>query len=202
MTAAETLAGYDVSRETLDRLTIYRDLLEKWNTRINLVSRASLETAWTRHFADSLQLLDLAPTGARSWADLGSGAGFPGLVVAIARPELQVVLVESDTRKAAFLRTVAAATGVAPIVHEARIEMLPGLGADILSARALAPLPVLLAYAEKHREPGGICLFPKGGTVHNEIEEAERQWRFDYQIHPSRTSSEAAIVEIGAMARA
>ncbi|WP_299131490.1 16S rRNA (guanine(527)-N(7))-methyltransferase RsmG [uncultured Amaricoccus sp.] len=204
MSAPETLAGLDVSRETLERLTIYHDLLRKWNAKINLVSRASLEGAWTRHFADSLQLLDLAPPRAdrRSWVDLGAGAGFPGLVVAIARPDVRVLLVESDARKVAFLRAVATATGVSPIIHEARIEALPGLDADILSARALAPLAKLLAYAEKHRAPTGICLFPKGGTVHKEIADAERQWRFEYRVHPSRTDPEAAIVEIGALARA
>ena len=202
MSDADPLDGFDVSRETMARLMIYRVLLGKWTAKINLVSRASLADAWTRHFADSLQLLDLAPLGSGSWVDLGSGAGFPGLVVAIARPEVRVVLVESDTRKAVFLREVAAATGASPIIHEARIEALAPLGAAILSARALAPMGTLLAHAEKHRAPGGICLFPKGEAVHKEIREAERGWRFDYRIHPSRTDPQAAIVEIGALARA
>lgn len=195
------LEGFNVSRETLGRLTIYRDLLEKWTAKINLVSRNSLAEAWTRHFADSLQLLDLAPTDSNPWVDLGSGAGFPGLVVAIARPEARVVLVESDTRKVAFLRTVAAATGASPTILESRIEELAPLGAAVLSARALAPLGALLAHAEKHRAPGGICLFPKGEAVHKEISEAKRDWRFDPVIHPSRTDPQAAIVEIGALAR-
>lgn len=195
------LEGFNVSRETLGRLTIYRDLLEKWTAKINLVSRNSLAEAWTRHFADSLQLLDLAPTDSNPWVDLGSGAGFPGLVVAIARPEARVVLVESDTRKVAFLRTVATATGASPTILESRIEELAPLGAAVLSARALAPLGALLAHAEKHRAPGGICLFPKGEAVHKEISEARRDWRFDPVIHPSRTDPQAAIVEIGALAR-
>lgn len=206
MTAADVWAACDVSRETLDRLRIHQRLLEQWNPRINLVSRSSLADAWDRHFSDSAQLWRLAPADARLWLDLGAGAGFPGLVIAALAaekaPGLHVHLIESDGRKATFLRTVARAAGLDVAISDARIEATPGVGADIVSARALAPLDRLLEHAERHRREAGICLFPKGETVHNEIAEARRTWRFDPRIHPSLTDPRAAIVEIGAMYRA
>jgi 16S rRNA (guanine527-N7)-methyltransferase len=187
------------------RLEVHRALLEQWNPRINLVSRASLAQAWERHFADSAQLWRLRPSGARLWLDLGSGAGFPGLVIAAfgaeEAPGLAVRLVESDQRKAAFLATVIRMAGLAAAVDAERIENLPGVAADVVSARALAPLTTLLAMSEKHRRPGGIGLFSKGASVHKEIAEAAAHWRFDHVIHPSRTDPRAAIVEIGATRR-
>lgn len=205
MTAAAP-PNLDVSRETLRRLKIHHDLLAKWTPRINLVSRASLADAWHRHFADSAQLWRHRPPSARTWLDLGSGAGFPGLVIAAIAadeaPDLSVALVESDHRKAAFLHTVIAAADLPATVITERIEALPPRHADVLSARALAPLGTLLGYAENLRNPAGICLFPKGETVHNEVAEARRTWRFDPVIHPSRTDPRAAIVEIGALHRA
>lgn len=197
--------AFDVSRETTARLEAYAALLAQWTARINLVSDGTLPDIWGRHFADSAQLWTLRPTDARTWLDLGSGAGFPGLVIAAMAaeraPELRVALVEGDQRKAAFLRRAAAVVGVAVDVHAIRVEALPPAGADVVSARALAPLEALLAHAEKHRRPGGICLFPKGAAVHKEIEATERKWRFDHRLHPSLTDSRAAIMEIGAMGR-
>jgi 16S rRNA (guanine527-N7)-methyltransferase len=205
-TAAEFQAAFDVSRETMRRLERHHAMLARWNPRINLVSRASLAEAWSRHFADSGQLWALLPAGSRRWLDLGSGAGFPGLVIAALaaghEAALEVVLVEADQRKAAFLQAVARDAGVPATVLAARIEDLPPQSADVVSARALAPLAGLLAHAEKHRRPAGICLFPKGETVHKELAEAAVRWRFDHRIHPSRTDPRAAIVEIGALARA
>lgn len=196
---------FDVSRETLQRLDTYAGLLEKWNPRINLVSRASLAEVWTRHIADSAQLWALRPENAAVWTDLGSGGGFPGMVIAIlaaeVAPDLAVHLVESDTRKCAFLSTVVRECGLSARVHPERIESAHPPPADVVSARALAALPDLLALAEKLRKPEGIFLFPKGETVHNEITDASRSWRLDYRIHPSRTDEKAAIVEIGAFAR-
>ena len=186
------------------RLERHLALLEQWNPRINLVSRASLADAWTRHFANSAQLWRLRPPGARVWLDLGSGAGFPGLVVAAMAADsepLEVHLVESDQRKAAFLATVVRETGVRATVHAERAEAMPALGADVVSARALAPLDTLLGLSEKHRRPGGIGLFPKGASVHKEIAEAAVHWHFDHAIHPSLTDPRAAIVEIGATRR-
>ena len=196
--------AFGVSRETMARLERHLALLEQWNPRINLVSRASLADAWTRHFADSAQLWRLRPPGAHVWLDLGSGAGFPGLVVAAMAADsepLEVHLVESDQRKAAFLATVVRETGVRATVHAERAEAMPALGADVVSARALAPLDTLLGLSEKHRRPGGIGLFPKGASVHKEIAEAAVHWHFDHAIHPSLTDPRAAIVEIGATRR-
>jgi 16S rRNA (guanine527-N7)-methyltransferase len=188
------------------RLEAHLGLLERWNPRINLVARSTLEDPWRRHFADSAQLWRLRPPGARRWLDLGSGAGFPGLVVAAlaaeVEPGLSVTLVESDKRKAAFLRAVVQASGLAATVMDCRIEALPGQAADVVSARALAPLSALLPMLEKHRRAGGIGLFPKGGTVHKEVTDAAVQWRFETKIHPSLTEQKAAIVEIGAIERA
>lgn len=196
----------DVSRETSERLAIHHRLLEQWNPRINLVSRGSLADARSRHFLDSAQLWQYRPPATRLWLDLGSGAGFPGLVIAALaaefEPDLLVHLVESDQRKATFLRTVARTADLAVTVHDARIEALPAQAADVLSARALAPLDTLLTWSEKHRRPAGICLFPKGETVHKELADAARRWRFEPRLYPSETDPRAAIVEIGAFARA
>jgi 16S rRNA (guanine527-N7)-methyltransferase len=195
----------DVSRETIDRLDAFLGLLRSWNKRINLVSPSSLDDAVGRHFADAAQLWRLKPADARVWLDLGSGAGFPGLVIAAVGSELdrqlRVRLVESDLRKAAFLRSAAQAMELDVAVLDVRIEDLEAQGADVVSARALAPLPTLLGYAEKHRAPRGIALFQKGRTVHKEIEAAARQWDFELRVHPSLTESEASILEIGAVKR-
>jgi len=196
----------DVSRETLDRMQVHHALLCRWNPRINLVSPSSLHDAWLRHFADSAQLWPLAPHRAGCWLDLGSGAGFPGLVIAAIAseqaPSLRVVLIESDQRKAAFLLNVIREAELPAEVHATRIEALARQRADILSARALAPLVELLAHAKKHLRPGGIGLFPKGETVHKELEDAALQWRFEHRLHPSQTDPKAAIVEIGVIERA
>ncbi|MFC2969984.1 16S rRNA (guanine(527)-N(7))-methyltransferase RsmG [Acidimangrovimonas pyrenivorans] len=202
---AAFLAQRPVSRETLARLECYAALLEKWNGAINLVSKSTLAQLWTRHFLDSAQIFDLKPEGARSWADLGSGGGFPGLVIAIlaaeAAPELRVTLVESDIRKATFLSTVARETGVQVEVRPERIEALAPLGADAVSARALAPLDDLLGYAARHLAPEGRAIFLKGAAHAQEIEEALAHWRFDVQKHPSKTDPKAVILSIGGLAR-
>ena len=195
--AAEAL---DVSRETSARLERYVALLRKWNPAINLVSRATLEDAWNRHIVDSAQVFDLLPGGAAHRADLGSGGGFPGMVVAILAaekaPDLRVTLVESDARKAAFLAAVARETGVAARIEAARIESLQPLAADVLSARALAPLPQLLGFAARHLAPGGTAIFPKGAAHEAEIAEALASWRFDLHKHPSKTDPNAVLLEI------
>ena len=187
------------------RCEAHLGLLEKWNPRINLVSRDSLGVAWGRHFADSAQLWRLRPVAARLWLDLGSGAGFPGLVIAAfaadEAPDLQVRLVESDQRKAAFLREAARVQGLAVSVEAVRVQDLAPQRADVVSARALAPLATLLGMVEKHRSPQGIGLFPKGATVHKELADAAALWRFDHNIHASLTDDKAAIVEIGAIDR-
>ncbi len=195
----------DVSRETAELLERYVETLRKWNRKINLVSRSTEADIWNRHVADSIQLWDLKPVGVRSWADLGSGAGLPGLIIAIVAkseaPEMVVHLVEADSRKCAFLHTVATNLDLNVYIHTQRIEELSPLNADVISARALAPLPDLLAMAKKHRREAGICLFPKGEAVHKEIEAARKLWTFACISHPSKTSAASAILEIGAIER-
>ncbi len=199
------LRGRPVSRETAERLAAYVALLEKWTPRINLVSAATLREVWTRHILDSLQLHDLAGAVGGHWADLGSGGGLPGLVVAILAaaeaPDLRVTLVESDQRKAAFLSAALRETGVRATVRAERIEALPPLAADIVSARALAPLDRLLGYAARHMHPSGKAFFPKGRNCEAELAEALASWRFRYQKHPSRTDSQAVILQIEDIAR-
>lgn len=192
---------FDVSRETMARLQAYASLLEKWNPKINLVAKSTLPSVWHRHIADSAQIWKLAPLGACTWLDIGSGAGFPGLVVAAIAaekaPELQVILVESDRRKSVFLQTAARAMGLKAKVLTERIESLEPQNADILSARALAPLTQLLEYADKHLNEGGTCLFPKGAKAELELTEAASSWHISHKSFPSLTDPEAVILSIG-----
>lgn len=196
----------NVSRETMARLETYAALLKKWNPAINLVAKSTLDDLWERHFEDSAQVFDLCPDGASAWVDLGSGGGFPGMVVAIlaaeARPALKVTLVESDQRKATFLRTVARDCGVMVNVQAVRAETLAQQGADVVSARALAPLADLLAHADRHLRPGGSALLQKGAQAEAEIAEALASWRFTVQRTPSKTDPRAVILMIGELARA
>lgn len=191
----------DVSRETSDRLEAYVALLRKWNSKINLVSARSMDTVWERHVADSAQVFRLSQCREGVWGDLGSGGGLPGSVVAIIAadeaPLLRVVLVESDIRKAAFLSEVARECGVAMDVVARRIEEVEPLNAQVISARALAPLSQLLHFARRHVATGGIGLFPKGASVHTEIEAARSEWRFEPRLHASQTNPGSFIVEIG-----
>lgn len=193
-------AAIDVSRETLARLESYDATLRKWNAAINLVSPQTLDQLWTRHFLDSAQIFALMPATSLIWADLGSGGGFPGLVVAILaaehRPDLRVTLVESDGRKAAFLATTANALGLSVAVKAQRIENVSPLNADVLSARALAPLTDLLGFAERHLSANGRCLFPKGMRWRDECAEAQKNWRFTYTPHRSATDPDAVILEV------
>lgn len=190
-----------ISQQTRDRLDALVVLLNKWNPAINLVSRSTLPQAWTRHIIDSAQLFMLCPADARIWADLGSGGGYPGLVIAILaaelRPELRVVLVESDQRKATFLRQAIISLGLDARVEAARIETLLPLQADVLSARALASLDTLCGFADRHMVAGAIALFPKGANWRSEVAEAERQWRFTLDCTPSVTDAGAVILKLG-----
>ncbi|WP_347138230.1 16S rRNA (guanine(527)-N(7))-methyltransferase RsmG [Paracoccus sp. SSK6] len=188
-----------VSRETADRLSIYAELVRRWNSHINLVSSSTIADLETRHLADCLQVADLAPAKEGVWVDLGSGGGLPGIVLAIAKADTSIsfVLVESDQRKAAFLRTVMRETNLTNVVVKAqRIEALDPLNAAFISARALAPLGQLMAYLHLHLAPKGTAFLMKGRQWQSEIEEANTQWRFDWTAHPSRTQEGAAILEI------
>ena len=195
-------AALNVSRETLERLAEYANLIAKWTPKINLVSRQSLQDLWRRHFLDSAQLYRLTSESGQ-WVDLGSGGGFPGMVIAILaaqRDDLAVILVEADQRKAAFLRTVNRELGLQATIIAGRIETIPPIGANVLSARALAPLDTLLSYADRHLAPGGRALFPKGAKADAEITEALEHWRFDCEKYRSMTDETATILSIGALA--
>lgn len=192
-----------VSRETLDRLARLEKLLAKWNPAINLVARSTLPQAWDRHILDSAQLFMLAPEPARHWVDLGSGGGFPGLVIACLaeelRPQLRVTLIESDQRKATFLRQAAADLGLDVRVLTERIESSAPQAAAILSARALAALPALLGFATRHLAPEGLALFPKGASWQEEVEHARKEWHFDLSTKPSVTDPQAVILAVKAI---
>lgn len=200
MTPDEFARAFAVSRETTERLAHYLALLERWNARINLVAPGSLRDAWTRHLADSAQLFDLRPPGARRWIDLGSGGGLPGLpVAAIAAekaPDLHLTLVESDRRKAAFLAIAARETGLAVTVDARRAEAMPAETYDVVSARALAPLAGLCALARRFGGEGTVYLFPKGARLDSELTAAMARWHIRAERVASRTHPDAAILKI------
>lgn len=203
----EDFAGYfSVSRETLGRLLAYAALLQQWQRTINLVAPSTLPDIWSRHFADSAQLLALAPPEARAWLDLGSGAGFPGLVLAILLAEhgqAKMALIESDTRKAAFLGEVARQTGVPVDIYPERIERSATqaklASADVITARALAPLPRLMELAAPYFSPTTVGLFLKGRDVEAEVEAAGKSWSFEGTLQPSLTDPDGRIVVVRAL---
>ncbi len=198
--------GEDVSRETSGRLAAFAALVARWTPRINLISAGTVPLIQTRHIADSAQLFPLAPPGFRHWADLGSGGGFPGIVVAIIaaerNPDAAFTLVESDARKAAFLRIAARELRLAVTVVHSRIETLEPLGADVVSARALGPLPQLLGLVGRHLAPDGVAILPKGRGAAAEIDAARASWRFDLSETPSKTDPEARLLRIERIALA
>ncbi|MBY0612862.1 MAG: 16S rRNA (guanine(527)-N(7))-methyltransferase RsmG [Beijerinckiaceae bacterium] len=191
-----------VSRETSERLEIYATLLVKWQARINLIAETTATSIWRRHFADSLQLRRIVPDALR-WIDMGSGAGFPGLVVAIDLaddPAAHVHLIESNGKKCAFLREVVRETGARATIVDSRIEQaMPAFSArcvDVVTARALAPLTILLGYSEQVLKTGARGLFLKGQDVEQELTDSTKCWNLDYQLHRSETDPDARIVEI------
>ena len=179
------LPGLNVSRETFLRLKEYEKLLFKWNAKINLVSRSTLDNFWNRHVLDSAQFLSSVGEKAGKWVDLGSGGGLPGLVVAILSDEIEPVnklfLVEADARKAVFLKTVCRELGLKVEVYNNRIEELPSMSANIVSARALAPLKTLCLYAKNHLARDGVAVFAKGENWKAELVEAQKKWIFSYE---------------------
>lgn len=194
-----------VPRETQDRLDIYGRMLRHWNERINLVSRTDLTDFQTRHLGDCVQLSALSPVGVHLWVDLGSGGGLPGIVIAISQAgtTTRFVLVESDKRKAAFLRQVVRETGLNnTTVLAERIETADPQEADIVSARALAPLPRLMPYLHRHLAATGRALLLKGRQWQTEVEDARRDWNFDCLAHPSITQDGAAILDISGVSHA
>jgi len=191
---ADFAAQTGVSRETLARLKAYADILVDWNTRHNLVAKSTLPDLWRRHFWDSAQLAPLIPGGAKTLADLGSGAGFPGLVLAAMRPDLAVTLHEATTTKCLFLRAAADRMSLKVAIQNARLEDLPPHPYDVATARALAPLPQLLDYAHTFVSPNGTCLFLKGQNVGSELTKAHKYWNMKASQVPSQTDPSAAIV--------
>ena len=196
---------FNVARETIHRLERYATLLAHWQKSTNLVAPSTLPQLWPRHFADSAQIRALAPE-ARLWLDLGSGAGFPGLVVAIlqtGRPDFRMHLVDSNKKKCAFLAEVARETKAPVDIHAMRIEELGEsahrLRPDVVSARALAPLPRLFELAHPIFGPTTRGLFLKGREAEAEIEAAKMTWDFAVSLHPSLTSADSHIVEVRAL---
>lgn len=190
-----------LSDATRLRLERYAALLEKWQPRINLVGPKTLPEVWWRHFYDSAQLLALLPEGTRTLVDLGSGAGFPGLVLAILGiPEVH--LIESDQRKAAFLREVSRETSAPATIHAVRVEAVAPFQADAVTARALAPLAKLLPMAERFCGPKTLCLFPKGQDVDEELTLATNYTTLRVIRQPSQTDSRGTILLIEGISRA
>lgn len=201
--AEDLLHIANVSRESLPRLEAYVDLLVRWQSRINLIGPATVGDIWHRHMADSLQLLEHVPQDAETVLDLGSGAGLPGVVLALARPAgygFTVHLIESNAKKCAFLSEVIRQTGAPAKVHNARIESLDSdalqAGKSVVTARALAPLCELLDYARKPLENGAIGLFLKGRDIDRELTEAAKYWKVAAHRIESLTQREACILKI------
>jgi 16S rRNA (guanine527-N7)-methyltransferase len=200
------LALTPVSRETAERLDRFVDLLLTWQRTTNLISPSTFSHLWTRHVADSLQLLDIAPE-ARVWIDLGSGGGFPGLVIACAladHKDTAVHLVESNAKKAAFLREAARVTGTPITVHAVRIENFVDSWdgrADVVTARALASLKALLTLSFPLIQRGALGVFPKGQDVEGELTEASKYWNINHNLVPSRTDRSGRIVVVRALER-
>jgi 16S rRNA (guanine527-N7)-methyltransferase len=194
-----------VSRETVQRLEAYAELLVRWQKRINLVSPATLPDLWRRHMIDSAQLLSLLPTDGRPVIDLGSGAGFPALVLAIMGTQ-QVHLIESDQRKCVFLAEAARVAGLQagsnPVIHNRRIEDIAGVPPGTVIARACAPLDRLLSYAQKFLWHGGKCLFLKGANVEQELTAARKSWTMDVERIPSVSDPQGCILRLGNIRRA
>jgi len=197
-----------VSRETMDRLSVYESLLRKWQGSINLVSKSTLEDVWRRHFLDSTQLLDLSSDRHLKWADFGSGAGFPGLVLAILardRVGFQMNLVESDQRKSVFLREVIRETGAPAVVHTSRIESPETIAAigtcDALSARACAPLDRLMGWAEPYFGPETEAFFLKGAQADEELTVARKSWTFRVTSYRSQADPDGCVLKVEQLAR-
>ncbi|NBZ86790.1 16S rRNA (guanine(527)-N(7))-methyltransferase RsmG [Stagnihabitans tardus] len=192
-------AWLNVSRETIERLEIFESLVRQWTQRINLVSPATVQEMWNRHILDSAQLYRLARPGSK-WVDLGSGGGFPGIILAIIAQERDpgrtLHLVESDQRKAAFLRKAAIELQCPVEIHTQRAEVLTPMSADCVSARALAPLVDLLPLVSRHLIAGGRAVLPKGIRATEEIEKARAVWTFDLTIEQSQTDPQAKVLLI------
>ncbi|MCW5771399.1 MAG: 16S rRNA (guanine(527)-N(7))-methyltransferase RsmG [Rhodospirillaceae bacterium] len=198
----EAARDLGVSRETRDRLVAYVQLLLRWNQRINLIGRATEDEIWWRHVLDSGQLAPLLPVAARSVADLGAGAGLPGLILSILNSSAQIHLIESDQRKCAFLREAIRVTQSTAILHESRVEAASLPPQDVIVARALAPLDKLLEMAENLISIHTLCVFPKGARAELELTEARAHWNMQVRQVPSRTDRAGRILILTEVVRA
>lgn len=192
--------GINVSRETFDRLKLYHDILIRWQRACNLISDSTLPYIWERHFLDSAQLISCISSSTQTIVDLGSGAGFPGIVIALLT-DIPSFLVESNHKKSSFLREVKRITGAPIEIISHRIEDLPSLQGDVVMARAVSDLSSLLNYASLHLKKEGSCLFLKGKDVEKEIKEAHAIWRFSEKKYPSITDCTGIILEIKEITR-
>lgn len=189
-----------VDRAQMDRLATYLIHLQKWQRRINLVGPQTMLDPWKRHFLDSAQLVPLLPEGKPKVVDLGSGGGFPGMVLAMLSAA-DVHLIDSDSRKCVFLREVARLTDTEVTVHNSRIEALPPLKANVVTARALAPLDYLLDLAAPLLNPKSMCLFLKGRSVDSELTASKKNWKMRVRRIPSRSDSEGVILKLDQIIR-
>lgn len=205
MTSAERACQHlqeqhNVSRETSQKLAEFVGLLEKWNPKINLVSKTTIPEVWDRHILDSAQLYGLIPPKSTSIVDIGTGGGFPGMVLAImmheTHPNTVVTMIESDMRKCAFLQTTVSQLKINAVIKAQRVESVAPMGAEVLTSRALAPLSKLLGFADRHLAASGRGIFLKGENAEAEIDEALASWQFDLQKKTSETSAAAVVLEI------
>jgi 16S rRNA (guanine527-N7)-methyltransferase len=185
-----------VSRETLDRLSAYVDLLQRWQPRINLIANSTLHDVWERHLLDCAQLIEHLPKDATVLGDFGSGAGLPGLVLAMLAPDLEVHLVEVDAKKCAFLQEAARLTETAVEIHRLRIDAVTLPPLDVATARALAPLAKCLSLVAPHLDAHGICLFHKGKAWGEELTAARQRWMMQVDALPSLTDRAARILKV------
>ena len=204
MNSKDCIQDY-VSRETFEQFEVFVTLLEKWTSHVNLMSHKSRSEIWSRHIADSLQLVRHIQLEGH-WVDMGAGGGFPGLVMSIfarqAAPRMTFTLIEKNRRKAEFLRTVVRNLSLGTDIVSERIEEASPQGASIVSARALAELETLLGYANRHLAEDGVALFPKGKAWRNEVIVAKRYWKFDCQPRSSQTNEDSVILKIRGIQRA
>jgi len=196
----EFIKSLNVSRETLKGFYEYKTLLSKWNEKINLVSKNTLVDIWERHFLDSGQIIEHVEASGKRWVDVGSGAGFPGLVVALLlrdrKIDCDLVLVEKNSKKGFFLNEVIRKLNLSVEVVNENIDTLEPLNADILTARAFSELNNLIEIAFRHRKKEGICLFLKGENYRMELDKTLNYWFFDYDIIDSLSSSSGKIIRV------
>ena len=185
----------NVPRETIDKLHLYEATLTKWQKSINLVSNSTIQDVWTRHFLDSAQLTPLITSPESIILDIGSGAGFPSMVLAIMGYS-HIHLVESDAKKCTFLREISRICSVKPTIHNKRIESIKPFPCDVIISRACAPLETLISYALPFMTKNTYCLFPKGQNYTKEIDDAKKNWEFTFTLTPSLSDASGNIIKI------